>query len=208
MAAPLFRGPYAIIMVGRTAAGKTNLAKYLADKLNAEHILFAKYKRITENYIPADSLREDLRDIGYKVGIQKSLEALTLGKPVILDASFHKLKRRIWAYRALSGNCKLMIQIYCQTSDIFETWVRINSRKVKDNHAEYHASDFAIFEYINQNFDEPTSQELQAFSGERIQLVLDTFSREIVRFPSLSEDANVLPEIHQHIINYFADSNG
>lgn len=177
--------PYTIMMIGRTAAGKTTTAAFLAEALQIEHILCAKFKRLAVGgqYTPRDSLREDLRDIGYKKGIEYAQQQLMSGSSVILDASFHKAKRRRWVYLALSGTCSLLVQIYCVTSDIEETRRRILLRRGSEGSARHHASDFSIFEFIDKTFEEPTDGEWDEFSGGVYGFKIDTFSSSLLENP-------------------------
>lgn len=193
-------------MIGRTAAGKTTTAKFLSDVLDIEHILFSKYKRIVlnDNYSPIDSLREDLRDIGYKSGINYAHERLKVGKSVILDASFHKAERRLWAYSGLSGNCDLLIRLYCRTSDIDETRRRIELRRGLENQAQHHASEFSVFEFINKTFDEPTDDEIIGYNIPVFTFEIDTFKLKIVKLPTriIQDSYPICKIIAEHLDEY------
>lgn len=84
----------AILVMGRTASGKTTTAKRLAKVLDYEYIPCAYYKRLVKaEYSKSDSLNENLRDAGLKLAVNAAIETIKR-KSIVLDSSFGIKERR------------------------------------------------------------------------------------------------------------------
>ena len=145
-----------IAMIGHTAAGKTTLAKYLSQKLCIPYISEGEYKRkLKSKYSSENSMDEDLRDKGYTLAINHCAELLKENNLVIIDASFHKLMRRVWLYEAIKDvQCATIIWLHCDCPDVDEVRVRLKGRaQSKDKNADNQADQFYIYEYIKATFD-------------------------------------------------------
>lgn len=147
---------FIIAMIGHTAAGKTTLAKYLSERLNSPCISEGKLKRsLKTQYISENSLDEELRDKGYKMAIMHCIEQLSLNDIVIIDASFHRLIRRIWLYDAITSQLGIsVIWLYCDCPNENEVKNRLYKRaSEKEKNADNQADQFYIYEYIKSTFD-------------------------------------------------------
>lgn len=145
-----------IAMIGHTAAGKTTLAKYLSQKLCVPYISEGEYKRnLKSKYSSENSMDEDLRDKGYTLAINHCIELLKQNNLVIIDASFHKLIRRIWLYEAIKDiKCATIIWLHCDCPDVGEVRMRLKGRaQAKDKNADNQADQFYIYEYIKATFE-------------------------------------------------------
>ena len=171
----------AIIVMGRTASGKTTTAKRLAEMINFKYVSCAYYKRlIKNNYDKNDSLNDKLRDEGLKLALDDTIEAIKEGKNIIIDSSFGLLKRRQYAVDYLDKYVNSIFFVYCKTTNIVETKNRIECRKGKETEdIQFHASDFNIYEHINYTFEEPSISELENIEGSKYIFYIDTFKKEI-----------------------------
>lgn len=181
--------PFAIMVMGRTASGKTTTSKYLSQALGIEHISFSEHKRLAtnNNYTISDCFRQDLRDTGYNSAMEYAKLCLLKKQSVILDASFYQRSRRIWVYEQISSLCNLLVRIYCLTSDIIETRSRISERKGLESLAEFQASDFSAFEFIHNNFEEPSRNEYNDTNLNIAEFEVDTFQGIVKKKGDLSE---------------------
>ena len=166
--------PIAIATMGRTASGKTTVAKFLAQQLNATMVPEAAMKRaLRTSYLTEDSLDEDLRDLGYRAAIAVFKECLAQKKPAIIDASFHSLRRRDWLYDSIRGLRPQFIMIYCQCANEEKTQMRILHRAQMPVTSETQANSIGIFRHIDRTFDEPSPSEFSNVACAGL-FVLDT----------------------------------
>ena len=174
--------PFAIIVMGRTASGKTTTAYCIAKKLKAEHIPFAYYKRLVKpNYTKEDSLNENLRDLGFNLAIKKSIEILQNNKSVIIDSSLGKKQRRKIVIDSLAPYVDAFYIVYCLSSNLDETKQRLSARKGREHESiQYHASDYDVFTHIDKTFEEPKFAELDVIKGSKYLFLIDTFKKEII----------------------------
>lgn len=171
-----------IAMVGHTAAGKTTLAKYLSEKLDVPYISEGEFKRsLKSKYISENSLDEELRDRGYKMAIGYCMELLSVNNIVIIDASFHKLVRRIWLFDALSLHPETnVIWLYCDCPNEKEVKRRINIRvNAKEKNADNQADQFYIYEYIKSTFDPVLIDNFSSHIGTAI-VTINTVENKIL----------------------------
>lgn len=85
--------------------------------------------------------------------------------------------------------------MYCKSTNIDETRNRIESRKGREEEdIQFHASDYKVFEHINQTFEEPDAEELDIVSGCKYIYYIDTFNKEIA---SLNNDDNLVKSIYR-----------
>lgn len=145
-----------IISIGHTAAGKTTTLRMLSKVLDIDYISEGALKRsLRPNYSTADSLDEDLRDMGYKLAINNAVNYLVEGKNVILDASFHKKFRRDWVFETLEKKNVDATIIWCYVNCPNEEKVckRIEKRKQFLNNADTQANSISIYRHIVDGFD-------------------------------------------------------
>jgi cytidylate kinase len=169
----------AIMIIGRTASGKTSVAYCLSQRLSINYIPVAYYKRLAKpDYQKKDSLNEHLRDLGYKLAIDQAVEFAKQKKSVILDSSFAIKKRRKWMIESLSPYVDEFYMVYCLSSDLIETKKRIQLRKgMEQISIQHHASSFEIFEHINSIFEEPEIDELYGSNYSKSLIKVDTFNK-------------------------------
>lgn len=172
----------AILVMGRTASGKTTTAKRLSEILDYQYIPCAYYKRLLKaEYQKKDSLNDELRDEGTRLAVNAAIESLKK-KSVVLDSSFGTKRRRKYVIEHLAKHVDSIFIVYCKSTNIVETKNRIELRKGKeDEDIQYHASDFKIYEHIDQTFEEPDSCELESVRGSKYIYYIDTFNNEIVK---------------------------
>lgn len=179
----------AILVMGRTASGKTTTAKRLAEVLDYRYIPCAYYKRLIKTeYGRGDSLDDNLRNEGLKLAVNAAIEALK-SKNVILDSSFGSNERRRYVIDQIGKYVDSIYLIYCKSTNIDETRNRIEARKGReDEDIEFHASDFKVFEHINQTFEEPTLNELKQVKGSKYIFYVDTFNQNVLPIKSNNDD--------------------
>ena len=149
---------FLIATIGHTAAGKTTLSRSIVERINVAYIEEGKIKRnIIGAYKTSDSLNEELRDIAYGKAISLAENDLTEEKSVLIDASFHKLKRRRMIYDMLSSqiNSIPLVWLYCYCPNIQKVTRRINGRKTAIKTAATQADSMDIYYHIIQSFDIP-----------------------------------------------------
>lgn len=170
----------ALLVLGRTASGKTTIAKRLAEVLDYEYISCAYYKRLLKpGYDKNDSLNESLRDAGLELAVNAAIETVKT-KSVVLDSSFGIKERRKYVIEHLSKYVDSVFLVYCQSTNINETRKRIESRKGREEEdVQFHASDYKVFEHINRTFEEPSIKELELVSGSKYIYYIDTFNKAI-----------------------------
>jgi len=174
--------PIAIIVMGRTASGKTTTAYCISKKLNADYISFALYKRLIKpNYKKEDSLNENLRDLGFNLAIKKAIETLKNNKSVILDASFGRKQRREAVIDSLAPYVDAFYIVYCLNSNLETTKKRLLARKGREHESiQHHASDYEVFVHIDKTFEEPKFEELDIIKGNKYLFLIDTFTKEVI----------------------------
>jgi len=180
--------PFIVLILGRTASGKTTTAMNLARKTSAEHIQCAFYKRILKpDYGKSDSLRDDLREQATSMYIGAAVDLLFRDKSVILDSSFGLKKRRSIVLNKLVSLTDNVFLVYCITSSVEKTRLRIEERKGKEKEdIRFHASDFSVYEHIDSTFEEPEIDEISAKCKGLI--FIDTFERRIVKSEIICEN--------------------
>lgn len=183
---------YILITVGHTAAGKTTLSKYLAKELSIPYISEGLIKRnLVKEYSSQNSLDESLRDHGYKKAIGEAVEILLEESSVILDASFHKLSRRLWVYESLETIENLSyIWLDCNCPNISEVKKRILARESDKNRtADNQADKFYIYEHIVSNFD---SVRLSDFPLSTAIVSIDTEKNVVLKIQKSSDFDNLI----------------
>ena len=148
---------YLFVTVGHTAAGKTTLSKYMRDNPNIifDYIEEGQIKRdIMGVYSTMDSLNEHLRDKAYGIAIDRAYKSL-MTKNVLIDASFHKLERRIWIYDMLKkyGGEIPVIWLYCYCPNLTKVEKRIANRSKVTKAAENQADSMSIYYHIMDDFN-------------------------------------------------------
>lgn len=178
-----------ILVMGRTASGKTTTAKHLADILDYEYIPCAYYKRLVKaEYKKTDSLNDELRDEGLKLAVNAAVEAIK-HKSVVLDSSFGSSERRKYVINCMAKYADAIYVIYCKSTNIEETRNRIESRKGReDEDLQFHASDFKVFEHIDQTFEEPSLAELENVKGNKYIFYVDTFNKSILPIKNMHDE--------------------
>lgn len=201
--------PVVILVMGRTAAGKTTTAEALALALGFEYISVASLKRaVVSEYHSSDSLRDDLRDAGLTLAIDKAERLLGSGVSIILDASFGSKRRRGLAVKRLGKLASAFFYVYCVTTDLASTRSRMDARRGLENLAvRHHASDWSVFEHVNATFEEPASSEFGALGPTSCIMTVDTFNH-IVRQTDCSlspAGVSILSALHRIVENGSSD---
>lgn len=180
------RAPLVLITIGRTAAGKTTLAKYIAKKSHAIYIPEAAIKRLLRpHYKSDDSLDEKLRDIAYRAAIAACRAVIDYGINAFVDASFHRRKRRTWLYKSIEGAVSGLLVFYCKCPNKKKIRDRILDRQRYPNTAETQANSMKIYKHINLCFQEPSMSEFPE-GLPFLMFEIDTDSNEMktsLKFP-------------------------
>jgi predicted kinase len=149
--------------LGRPVAGKTTLARFLATTLRVQYIPEAAIKRcLRSEYVTRDSLDEDLRDLCYRAAIEVVRACLDRGAPALVDASFHRRRRRQWLYDAVSKTGDGLVLLYCRCDDPATVARRIDMRARGPKSAETQADSLEVHRFIDGTFEEPAPDELPA----------------------------------------------
>jgi predicted kinase len=149
--------------LGRPVAGKTTLARFLATALGAQYIPEAAIKRcLRPEYVTRDSLDEDLRDVGYRAAIEVVRACLERGTPALVDASFHRRRRRQWLYDAVAKSADGLVWFYCRCDDPTTVARRMDRRARGPKSAETQADSMEVHRFIDATFEEPEDGEVPA----------------------------------------------
>ena len=195
--------------LGRTASGKTTLSKYLSRKAGLLYISESRLKRaiVTQKkpYNANDSMNEELRNIGYKIAIEKCHDYLEHGSNPIIDASFHKRFRRQWLYEVITNyNCNLII-LYTDCKNIKKIENRIRQRVSQKKNENNQADSLSVYHHIDQYFDEPIKSELTSLNAAIF--FIDTDINIIQRFIAFnnSQRFNELLRITKNLLEKYLD---
>lgn len=140
---------------GRTAAGKTTLSKSLAQSLDLYYVPEAAFKRVLRpGYSTQDSLDESLRDIAYGAAVGAAGRILSSGQTPIIDASFHKARRRCFLLDMAQAENAATIFLYCRCDDQAETGRRIEGRRGSKKDYSTHADSIDVYSHIDSGFEE------------------------------------------------------
>lgn len=141
--------------MGSTATGKSTLAGQVRHILGAPILSTAQIKEEIVGCQP-DCLNEDLRDLAYAEMLRRAAQVEGL---IVLDASFHRRRRRHWLYRtAQELQASLMlIHVVCSRPELIEE--RIQARKDL-HHFDAHADTLEVHEHISSTFEDFTPEEL------------------------------------------------
>lgn len=160
-----------IAMVGHTAAGKTTLARFLSKRLVIPYVSEGEFKRsLKPQYTSENSLDEELRDKGYRMAIDHCIDLLFENDIVIIDASFHKLIRRLWLLDALNPLHRVnVIWLYCDCPDEKVVRERLHKRALeKDKNADNQADQFYIYKFIKSTFDPVVLDDFNPLIGTAV----------------------------------------
>ncbi|MGC4102096.1 P-loop nucleotide/nucleoside kinase family protein [Ferruginibacter sp.] len=167
-----------IFTIGKTAVGKTTLAKRVAKKLKFEYLSEGSIKKsLVEKYTYKESLSETLRNFGYKKTIKMST-VLLKNKNVIIDASFHKKFRRKWLYDSLRRRVDLLVAIYIDCPNKTKIISRINKRKLMPKNSENQADSIKVYNKISKEFNVPNITEFSIEADSAI-IFINTDTNEI-----------------------------
>lgn len=172
------------VMVGHTAAGKTTFARSFCKTNSIDYISEGEIKRsFVANYTAKNSLDEELRDKGYSASIKRAIEILEKKNCVLVDASFHKKKRRINLVTEILKKYKhvMFCWIYCRCPNYNKVAKRIENRALSAKNADNQADDIAIYSHILNSFD---AMGLDQFSCDTIIITLDTDKNEVLKVES------------------------
>jgi predicted kinase len=176
-----------VMMMGRTAAGKTTLARFLSKRLGARHVSEAALKRaLILDYQVADSLDEALRDLGYAAAAAVARQCLLRSESVIVDAAYHRRQRRQELFDATALPLRQLVAIYCACSEIDETRRRIEARQLATPSPFTQANSFDVYRHINGTFEEVAIDEIKEVAPSAI-VSFDSWTN------SWSIDSNNLP---------------
>lgn len=172
------------VMVGHTAAGKTTFARSFCEKNLVAYISEGEIKRgYVSNYSSKNSLDEDLRDKGYSEAIKRAIDILATTDSVLVDASFHKKKRRINLTTEISKYYSdvVFVWIYCICPNYDEVVKRIELRALTPKTADNQADDIAIYSHILNSFD---VMLLEQFFYNTVIITIDTNKNQITHIES------------------------
>ena len=107
------------------------------------------------------------------MAIAHCVELLSIDNTVIIDASFHKLLRRIWLFDALSSQPETnVIWLYCDCPNETEVRRRLNQRALaKEKNADNQADQFYIYEHIKSTFDPIRINDFNPLIGTAIVII-------------------------------------
>ena len=80
--------------------------------------------------------------------------------PTIVDATFHKARRRQALYEAVKGEASQILVLYCVCESIDEAARRIRNRKATNHRIDDRADSMDIYEFNDAGFQEPGLTEL------------------------------------------------
>lgn len=198
---------YIIVSVGHTAAGKTTLLRNISESFKFPFVSEGSIKRsLVNDYQNSCSIDEELRSCGYKIAINNVIEMLTEFDKVVLDASFHKLFRRLWIYDMLSKagmDSKVhVIWIYCKCPSRAKVQQRIHLREIsKIKNADNQANKMFIYDYIMREFDEVYIEDFPTNYDSSI-IAVDTNINEILYCKS-SSNSILLTQLIEYINNNY-----
>lgn len=153
-------------MMGRTAAGKSTLAQYLARALGARYVSEAALKRaLVRDYSTECSLDESLRDLGYSAASAVAKECINRHESVVVDAAYHRIDRRRNLLDATAHPGRRLVIAYCRCDDEHETRRRITARVAMIASPLTQANSYSVFEHIDRTFQELTIDEIAARDG-------------------------------------------
>ncbi|MBU0508016.1 MAG: AAA family ATPase [Planctomycetota bacterium] len=148
------------LMMGRTAAGKTSLAKYVSRIHELTYISESAVKMsLVTEYSNKNSLDEHLRDRGYRKAIGLICEERL---PLVIDASFHKAFRRKWLYRRAKALKSHVVILYVLCSNTKMTFERIAQRQSMTYRAETLGNTEDIYHHVHSGFEELSNDEIPA----------------------------------------------
>jgi len=146
--------PLLILVLGLPGSGKSYFSKHLAHELNAY-------------YFSSDRTREEMKLMGhydeeskqevYDRLEERAREVLKKGKNVLIDATFHKKKRRE-QFTNLARQCGARLKMICITAD--ESLIR---ERLKKERKESEA-DFAVYQTLKKEFEPIESSHLSLHS--------------------------------------------
>jgi len=171
-----------VVSIGRTAAGKTTILRYLFDSLEnikKVYISEGKIKRdlLTSQFTYINSMDESLRNRGYKKAIELAKTELLSNDIVFLDASFHQNQRRKWVtdmLKSLNIDVSLVwIYVFCSNYSIIKSRIEQRSNSLVKNH-DNQADQIEVYDYINRTFDNPSFELLSNDYENSSLIVLDS----------------------------------
>ena len=172
------------VMVGHTAAGKTTFARSFCEKNSVDYISEGEIKRsFVNNYTSKNSLDEDLRDKGYAEAIKRAIELLEIKESILIDASFHKKKRRINLTTEIGKHYPnaIFVWVYCACPNFDKVVKRIEQRAASPKTADNQADDIAIYSHILNSFDDIA---LDQFFYDTVIIAIDTNENYVINIES------------------------
>jgi predicted kinase len=154
--------PFIILMIGRTASGKTTISKMLSESLDAFHLKVAQYKRVVKpDYCAKDSLSESIRDKGYLLAIHSAKDLIDSNNSLVIDSSFSLKSRRKLIWDNLLPVTESMVVINFLDIGSEATQRRLQEREGREHEdIQFHASSFKVYEHINGHFEQFSPQEV------------------------------------------------
>jgi predicted kinase len=191
----------AMATLGRPVSGKTTLARFVATTLGVQYVPEAALKRcLRPEYVTRDSLDESLRDLGYRAAIEVARACLERGAPALVDASFHRRRRRQWFYDAISKTADGVVWLYCRCDDPAKVARRIEQRALGPKSAETQADSMEVHRFIDAAFEEPVDDEFPA--GLPVAIFRVDTDRNVCAAPIVAgafrdADRSVLTRLHE-----------
>ena len=191
------KNPHSIIMIGRTAAGKTTLAKELSTQLNMKYLSSSMAKEtLKKGFAIEECFDENLRDQAYQKAVSRAVTCLADGTPFIIDASFHRQKRRVSLYKQIREMTSGLIIVYCYCNDIKKVELRIKDRKRSPHLVHNRACSMDTYHHIDKNFEELNGGEFpKDFSATIIQVDTDQNIVSGLNYYGANGNNNHVPQI-------------
>lgn len=157
--------PKVAIFMGLSGTGKTTLAKNFIQKVPAVYISSDIVRKELLGIRPEEHHYADfekgiyspeITERTYQAMIESTLEEISYGRDVVLDATFREKRHREWLKEALKKRGIVPYWIFCHASD------EVIKRRIEKRSKEMNASD-ALFEtYLAQKtrFEPPTEEKL------------------------------------------------
>lgn len=155
-------------LMGRTAVGKSTLGRALGELPGFAYISQSECKtRVRPVFSDADNLDEDLRDEGYRLAIRDAMHFVEEGRIPVVDASWHRVRRRKWLYRACDEAGTKLILVYLRCDNFAEIQRRLDLRAKRKDGVDDLASTLDVHHHIDRELEEPKEVE---WGGGRVHM--------------------------------------
>jgi predicted kinase len=169
-----------VMMMGRTAAGKTTLSKFLTEELGTTFISTSQIRdEMIGSFATKECLDEKLRSTVYDEAIHRCSNSINFNQSSIIDAAFHRTERRLTLYENIFKKLNTITIIYCTCSNIEKIKQRLNQRASASNIVDNRAFSFDVYSHISNNFEELTKSEFEEYKLKANVIYVDTDINQI-----------------------------